>query len=105
MGLNEKSNGVYNTKDAVANVKLKTKAARNAHNLQVIKQRLAKQNVGLIKLWLAKLMVLTNAGNIFHWYNGGMQEAPRSYLKAARSSPGSWQFLPTGDLPVVWLRD
>ena len=49
----------------------------------MIKQRLAKQNVGLIKLWLAKLMVLTNAGNIFHWYNGGMQEAPRSYLKAA----------------------
>ncbi|AMS09900.1 hypothetical protein HCZ95_07160 [Limosilactobacillus fermentum] len=83
MGLNEKSNGVYNTKDAVANVKLETKAARNAHNLKVIKQRLAKQNVGLIKLWLAKLMVLTNAGNIFHWYNGGMQEAPRSYLKAA----------------------
>lgn len=83
MGLNKSSHGTFNTKDVKANVKLRSKAARNQRNIKVIKKRLIKQNWGLVRHWLIKLMVLTNSANILHWYNGGMQEAPGGYLRHA----------------------
>ena len=47
MGLNDKSNGVYNTKDAVANVKLKTKAG-DVYKKAIQEDMPARKGIGIV---------------------------------------------------------
>ncbi|MCZ3622903.1 hypothetical protein [Lactobacillus mulieris] len=82
MGLNSTSNGVYSGSDVIRNIEQPSLNARDSNNKEVIIKRISKLGpIGLIRLWLAKLGILTNVSDIQSWYNGGYKQAPGWFLK------------------------
>lgn len=85
MGLNEKYRGTYASEDVTKEVKLKNEAQRQTYDKALIAARIKKLGFsGLIKLWIQKLAILLNVGDIQNWYNGGYRNAPGWYQKHAQ---------------------
>ncbi|WP_203664420.1 hypothetical protein [Lacticaseibacillus sp. 53-4] len=104
MGTNAKSHSMYAAHDVHAAIKLSDQAARQHHDLVLLKQRVKHLGgSGLIKLWFTKLGILLNVQGIQSWYNGGFRSAPAVYQKHVQTLAALTAISYTTATLTLWL--